>query len=964
MIRLVEAWDRNGDASLVAILAQARALLGLRLMDRAWVRLREASRVAADDPEVLALTARVFIDRGWPGRARGVVEQLELRAPDHPELSLLRRQAQEPPAGPPADAREVERSGSPAQLLALAEAYLATGSFLRARSILERVRRAEPMNRRVELLLWGLQGDFLPRGRSLSDLVRDAAPSAEWESPDHTESLRRAPGLPLDPPTAEVTRGDLVALGLADPAPSGAFHGLFRRVGGEVAGPDEEGEEEVTAAAGLATRGEMRSPPQAEVTDPGLPSSAGRREDEGGDTQIMQVIPGPGGTSLAEVDGPIHHAAPGSEGGSGAGAPGGALRETLDLRAWQQSMGMEVASGEDGTTGEGEDFLEAEDQDVVVLTRREPGGAPLPPPTSRSGRIEVIEKRPVPEVEPPSAPSPAPSPPPEPDRPVVLDPTPPAGARWPRVVALALAMALVMAFATGGAVRYLHAVVAERQLDEAERSLAAGDYRGLLELAARLDAAVRGEVAPVSARALALAMVEAVLWAEYTGDPAQLERARQALGVALEKGASGRPLALAEGTLALLEGDLERAAVHSVAVGTEDPGGRYLAARLAMAQGDAGRALELWGAEDAVEADGIRHRLLRERILRAAGQEQAAQAAAERLLQAAGDNPLVMVAAAAQGWTAEDVPARLTLVEQTLRRLENEAAPRQLAELHLARARVLIGEGRSDEALDALRRAAAVDGGHPEVLYALAGLAVGRNQLLAARDELARCLEGAPHHAACQRGAVQVDLDLDRVESADQVAGLATGTDGVRLRSWVRIAAGGAAGTLHELVAAVEADTAARDGLAVYLLGLTLAEDAASADRAERALALAQRILSPSPDPLDRVLAARAAAMRARLGSPADAEARAQEAMLLAPSDPGVHVELARRLEGRGQRGQAGQHLERATALGPEHAMAWYARGQFWYTPGGMEQARSAWRRYLELSPSGERAGKVASRLR
>lgn len=962
MIRLVEAWDQHGDASLMAGLAQARALLSLRLMDRAWVRLRQAAQVAADDPEVLALTARVFIDRGWPGRARGVIDQLEQRAPDHGDLATLRRQAQEPPLGPPADAREVERTGSPAQLLALAEAYLATGSFLRARSILERVRRAEPMNRRVELLLWGLQGDFLPRGRSLSDLVRDALPLTEWESPDHTESLRRAPGLTLDPPTAEVTRGDLIATGLADPAPAGAFHGLFRRVGTEHPVAEEEGEEEVTAAAGMASRAQMLAPPLAEVTDPGLAPSS-RREEDGGDTQIMQVIPGPGGASLAEVDGPIHHLAPAADaGGAGAGAAA-ELRETLDLRAWQHSMGMEVPRDAEDAPPEEDDFLEAEDQDLVVLTRREPVAvSATPAPAPRAGPIEVIDKRPLPAVDPVVAAPPPPLADPVEDLPGAQHTA--SASRWPRVLALVVAMAVVMALATGVAVRYLHAVVAERQLDEAERTLAAGDYRGLLELQARLDTAVQGQVAPLAARALALSMVEAVLWAEYTGDPAQLERARQALHVALESGAKGGELALAEGTLALLEGDLERAAVHSVAVGTDQPGGRYLAARLAMAQGDAAAALALWGAEDAVEAQGIRHRLLRERALRAAGQDDAARSAAERLLQAAGDNPLVLVAAATQGWSGGSAEERLRVVEATLERLEGQASPRQLAELHRARAGILAEEGRGDEALDALRRAASVDGGHPEVLYALAGVALGRNQLRAAREELARCLKAVPHHERCQRGAVQVDLDLDRLDSADAVASGASGGAGIRLRSWARIAAGGGAETLNALVALVEADSQARDGLAVYLLGLALAEDAGSADRAERALALAQKILASSVDPFDRALAGRAAATRARLGPSDEAEAREREAITLAPSDPGVYVELARRLEGRGQRGPAGQQLERATALGPEHAIAWYSRGQFWFTPGGMEQARKAWRRYLELEPTGERASKVASRLR
>ena len=43
VIQLVERWLEYGTVSQTARVAQARALLDLKLMDKAWVRLREAA---------------------------------------------------------------------------------------------------------------------------------------------------------------------------------------------------------------------------------------------------------------------------------------------------------------------------------------------------------------------------------------------------------------------------------------------------------------------------------------------------------------------------------------------------------------------------------------------------------------------------------------------------------------------------------------------------------------------------------------------------------------------------------------------------------------------------------------------------------------------------------------------------------------------------------------------------------
>jgi len=957
LIRLVEAWERDGTPELLALRAEARAFLALRLMDRAWVRLRQASQLAPEDPEVMALTAEVFVARGWPARARKVLDQLREGEPEHAALARLDAAAAAPPAAPPADARDVERRGDPRELMQLAEVYLCTGSFLRAKSILERVRRAEPMNHRAELLLWGLQGEYLPRGRSLADLVSDALPSTEWEGVENTESVQRADLGAMDPPTAEVTRSTLIEAGLLEPGAPESFPSLFRRVGDEGL-PSEREEGEVTVASGIASRSQMQELPVGEHTDPGM-----RVQDEGGDTRIMQVIPGPGGGLSSEIDGPIHRPSEGPE----------LLKQTLDLRAWQQSMGMSGAQPEDAGAEEDEDFLEAEDEDLVVMTRREGAASDSEPAVPRSGPIEVVEKHPIPQGTVPPAASAddgdGAHPPTEEEEAQavadLVDASRPER-RWGRVGLAVVVMAAVMAAATGGTIHYLHGVVAGGQLDEARRGLAAGDYRGLLELEARLDATVRAGAAPLEARSLALAMVDSVLWGEYTGNPDQHLQAEQALRVALDHGAPIQALALAEGQLALLEGDVDGAARHSAAAGHADESSAWLAGRVALAQGQPHAGLEVWDEAWASKAQGIRHRLLHEALLRAAGQREEADTEAQTLLASAGDNPLVRLAAATEGWGATDAAGRLAGVDAALAQGGSDLAPRQLAELHIARARLLASTEQADAALDALQRAASLDSTNPVALYALGAAALGSGKITDGLDDFESCVRFNTWSLPCRRGQVQALLDLDRVDEARAAAGDWPG-EGSRVSSlsaWADLQGEQVDAAKAVLVSQVEAEGGDGDGLSLYLLGLALSRDPADAERADRALARATAALVGTGDPLDAILAGRAAAARARIAAAPDLDARTREALLLGDGDPTVHVLLAQRLEEAGRHAAALQQVERATALGPQSAEAWYGRGQLFFAPSSMAEATRSWRRYLDLKPSGGRADRVSSRLR
>lgn len=378
VIRVVERWLELGAPPVSARLAEARALLSLRLGDRAWVRLREVTEQDADHVDALLLLGEMFVARGWPPRALRVLERLDQLGHGGPAVEQLRRAAAAPPQQPPADAREIERVGDTAALLALAESFLLAGSVIRAQALLERLSRTAPEHPRVRALLWGVRGEFVDRHAPLEALLQETAPevivagasrmpfggflpAVEAEANDHetAEASRHGGGLELD---------------------AAAFPQLFRGAAG--GGHELEKDDEVTMAAVLSPASAVGALAPREDTDPDA-----LRARESGDTQIMQVIQSGGGRKLGAVEGPVH--------ARSGGAPGANLHKTLDLRAWQQEMG--VAPGEPE-----EDWIEEEDQDLVVMNRKDDRPAPAPPPpVERRAPVEVVT-RPAPPVAAPS----------------------------------------------------------------------------------------------------------------------------------------------------------------------------------------------------------------------------------------------------------------------------------------------------------------------------------------------------------------------------------------------------------------------------------------------------------------------------------------------------------------------------------------------------------------------------------
>lgn len=836
VIRLVERWLELGSPPVEARVEEARALLDLRLADRAWVRLREVIEQQADHIEALLLMGEMFVQRGWPQRARRLVERLEQLGYSGPRLEQLRAGAAAPSVQPAADAREIERAGSPEAVLALAESYLLAGSVIRAQALLERLARADSPAPRVNALLWGIRGEFQSRGLGLAELVAELAPEqAARAAPGPFGGFLRVPeGEPAEPETAEVSRHH-GALELDGPA---SFPQLFRLSGG-AAGAEMGHDDEVTMAAVLARPGEIEAPPLREDTDPNA-----IRAPEGGDTQILQVISSGAGRRLGPVEGPMHERSD--------QAPGANLHRTLDLKAWQQEMGVAGDDPED-------DYLEEEDQDLVVLTRRgdRPPPSPEPPAPERRAPVEVLE-RPLPPpavisappvadddtphaaaLQPPAPPPARPAaraaaPPPDPD-----DEGPASGRRvpWPALVLIGAVVGLAL-FAA--AVLALRGLWSGGDVESTSRRLSEGDPAAVTALSASLSEQQRR--APDARIAAELALTESFRFALLDGDPGAAAAAELALGAAAGPDRSTAEALwryglgdLAGAQAALGEGE---APANDVAVG--------LRARLLIdAEQPQAAVLLLSGRGSPVGWTAA----LTAEALAASGDEAAAKAT----LDAAPPSLWVQLAQGRFAWSGLSEAQRVALLGALVARTD---APALAGEAGVALAGVHERAGRREAAREAWSLALKADPYGAAALVREAAQRLERGEPAAAAELMERCLRVHSRLAACQRGRVQALLALgEHVRAARELEAWAEATPGLGLLpAWVKLAAGerGRGAALAGAAAAsAVTDPRAGPALAAYLAALELRGKAGGDEAMERA---AER-LAGSGLPLDRALA-------------------------------------------------------------------------------------------------------------
>ena len=223
----------------------------MALYDRAWGRLQALQ--GAPDPEIAILTGRMFIARGWNNKARKAMEKALLQFPNNRLLSELFDQASEPPTEPDfTDANSADWADG-AAAIAAAKHYMAAGSLLKARAILEQLKKTEPDNPLIGSMLWALDGDFSLEDFTLVDIARR-----------YGTGLQSLNDLPDEAEHTETASIDDILL----PDESGAFPPLFRNMEpptefyGGIAGDDE-----VTHVSAMAGLDEMKTaPPEARVS--------------------------------------------------------------------------------------------------------------------------------------------------------------------------------------------------------------------------------------------------------------------------------------------------------------------------------------------------------------------------------------------------------------------------------------------------------------------------------------------------------------------------------------------------------------------------------------------------------------------------------------------------------------------------------------------------------------------------
>lgn len=728
VIKLVEAWLANGTPTARARVHEGRAFLRLRLMDRALVRAREATDALPDDADALRLLAEIYLERGWPSRARKPLEALKsLGAPD---LDDLIARANEDAARPETNAREIEREGDPHKLLALAEGFLATGSFLRATGILERLRRQDPDNARVAELLWGLGADFATDGQTFDALLdglappsifRPVLPAAGFDEPEHTENLRIAPAM-ADDDSEEVSR---------------AFPSLFK--GAPTGTPFDDDAGEVTQASRLVSAEDAAT--RQDPTDPG----ASFEDDGGGDTQIRLVLkPGEAG-----ADQGIHRRKDN----------GVEEKQIVNLRDWRESMGVET----ENTSASPE--LEDEDENVHLV-----GAAPSSTPPEAipafTGPIQVIEKHAIPD---PSAfadeaPTTISRPYAEPPAPPL--PSPPqerSGWVWIGAAAV-LAILFVLAILAFAHIREsaVSGAVRTGMID----AMGSGSWTAMREVEAKLGPGAEED----PAIAEALAEVKLAIWSDYDGDPARLHDAEARIEAPTHPDA--HRAALLTAALALARGDADSAAAALAGQPLQDDEERLLAARIHSARGDAPSALRALTGLDAPTS-------VHARVVRAAlGQVDA--------LDGAPASPFVDLARVEARIAGATPDARIAAADTLLKAWSvDPPAPRLLGRVYAIKAAAWTELGRSDDAEVAMEEGLARDGTNPALVYQRAGIAAQEGHLTDALADLDAILALRRADAAALRARALVLLDLDRHDELDQAVARLRDPDAALVRELV-----------------------------------------------------------------------------------------------------------------------------------------------------------------------------------
>jgi len=949
VIRLVERWLEYGTVSQTARIAQAKAFMDLRLMDRAWVRLREALAADPESIEAHLLTVEMFVQRGWPGKAERHLQKIDLTEAGSEEVKRyedLVEAAGMPPNGPPSNAQEIERSGTADDVLNLADQYLSVGMLVRAESLLERLLRDGYTRDRVSTLLWGVRADFLSANQStevlLDELEQDIR-GAEWSAIELTDGLGQVEV------TAHVDLTEVGDGGSSEP-PKRGFPSLFRRDDPSVE-PTAPDEEEVTMSSIVVDEDDQ--PMSFDSTD-----SEGTPTPGGGDTRIMEVIQRGGSVGLTEAQGPIHRSVDDDASSS------------IDLHSHRARY----------LPPDDETFLEDEDQDLIVMTRRETApvsitnrkkdvievlrashvragverrqesdlGA-LETQVQREADLRVTDMQRLPDV--PRSP--------DPDTDDMLAEMRPARGRFQQIGVNSLVVLFLVVVCGWFVVSVLQWIARGHIIQETHETIARGDFRALQELEAKIEGQLSAKREPIAVREIELSLVRAVLWSQYTGDSDRMLASQDGLARAREGGAPDEEIRLVDAFLSWAMGDHQKARSLVDGLPMGDVLQEDIVARVALSirsDEDSRALLERLSPID--DQTSLVELLSRERLLTALDELEEAWPIRERLLSQYGNNPFVQIARFHEQWDDGGTHERLALLADVMEGLPGPVSPRQEGRLHEERARLLADQGEVALAEQSWSAALILDPAHPRYLYHSASRQLIANNVIGALNDLDRCLGARPWDFSCRRGMIQALLELDRLETARQSVDAWRDARTPVLSAWVSMGEG----KFEEAVGALSdpAGTHLYGTLAAYVRGMSLYE--LGSPKASASLGQVIEVWEGIAEPMTQILVGRARVARALMNNPIyEIEPFIME---WAPGDPVVYVMLAREMERSGQRASAGRLYVEAASKGPQSAMAQHALGLFWFDPqGDLVGARDIWRQYLDLQPNGDRARRARARM-
>lgn|GEM_PF-5727133 len=924
LVALVEQWCATESVPSDILIYEVRALLDLKLMDRAWARLRDLSERTPDDCEILCLTSEMFIERGWPARAEKILKPLVSVGgyPDVVDDLFLRSQASA--IAPPANSRDIERGGTDKERMELAECLLATGAHLRARSVLERIRQGGgDLVSRAEDLIWGLDSGFDNENKSLLEMASEITGTV----PLADSSVINLNDLAIER-TSEVTVavGSEESYDSADPS----FPSLFRTVDID---DEEDGVAESTKVTSMSSLLDDEAPETTEQTaGPGLDDSW---ENSFEDTRVMVVV---------------------SQDQAAAGSSPN--REGLASK-----LGDEFTDFELDDSGLGfEELLEGEDADLIVLTNEQqanlthskslPDYQPMKVVEPGNPDRAVIAKEPeASEVqESPRPPKPKPAPlaskpkkaPPEvrtpKSKPKKRKPAPVNGGlsvnkmlRFTLVVAVACVVFVLYASnkkqkaAAGAVVTEILVAVSgvepnwQVTSDNFERRVFSG-----------FDSTRRNE--------LGLVILDMLRWNEAGTVDTSANIIRERL-LALEDDLSDSfeySLALAE--FAFIVGDYE--GLSSELEGLEQTGWaevKHLRS-LTMLQANNLEAARIF-ATSATELapNSIRYLSSLGEVCSIVGDMGCVEDVARELAQVApNSNQASIMEIATSARPIDD-----DRLDAVLRRAPNRISSQSL--LWFAN---LAGE---EEVIDqAVDRALGIDPDNRMARFLKGVRRLGQGDVARAEGDFTNCLELMPASFDCQLGLALSQFELDHVDEATRWI-TRDGSPGQNYRlnpvltGWLTFEQG--------------IDPSGVSSLGEYRVYLT-----SIGERDGEALLAASEDLLDRGGVINEFLGARGLARAARFG--VEQSGVADRAYALAPEDPVVLTDLGWVWDKVGYDRKSSYMFRVALERGAESAYTLVERGRFFMDFGdNFVTTRSAWQQYRDLNPTGPRSESRLSNL-